>query len=79
MIHLPNDEWKKCGLVPRDPTDTIRCVEEILENPTLYNGGRNVVEKYYSWKAVKYQLYENYNRLFNLYYGLNLFENNIYM
>lgn len=69
LIHFPTNEWRKVGQIPKDRDDVVKCVSEILENPSSYRNCRSIAKKYYDLEKISRRTIKIYDMLFDKYYS----------
>lgn len=63
-----NGELEQVGKIPKDPSDVIQCISEILEDSTHYRTCREIAMKYYDWETIIKHHIDAYDELFKKYY-----------
>jgi glycosyltransferase involved in cell wall biosynthesis len=68
LNEFPLKERERLGCLPKDESDIIRCVDNILRNSEVFRQCRGVAERYFDWKNIIKNTVDIYDKLFKDYY-----------
>ena len=67
LKEFPSNELYKIGKIPKDENDVVRCISDVLDNPSNYSNCREVAKNIFSWERIIGNTIEQYENLFRKY------------